>query len=197
MESDHSNVDRRSFLKRAGITAAVSLAATSAAGSATAADGHVEARYADPLVTELAVERHASGLLAMLADDDLLETADPAALHTRKPAGYSDVAKRRDGTVHLVSGDGSLDRIVSVRQVEDGVLSVGVEPKAERSYAFFEPDDGSTRLYRSNGEVYDLDADDCNTSCYCISVTCSPGEQSRECEVCCDGECNYTYFCEC
>jgi uncharacterized protein YdbL (DUF1318 family) len=195
MTHESSNIDRRKFLKGAAATAAVSL---SAAGSAAASTpgAAVEARYADPLVTETALGTHASDLLAMLARDGLLESADVAALNTRRPASYGDVAKKLEGTVHLQSG-GDLERIVSVKHLDRGVLTVTVEPGDGRSYAFFEPADGSSQiLYNPEVGVKDVSSQECNTRCSCGNPTCE-GTWSAECTTCCDGECQTSYFCNC
>lgn len=195
MTDESSNVDRRKFLKGAAVTAAVSMSAAGPALASTA-DGAVEARYADPLVTETALDSHADDLLAMLAGDGLLESADIAALNTRRPASYSDVAKKLEGTVHLQS-DGDLERIVSVKHLDDGVLTVTVEPGDGDAYAFFEPADGSSHvLYSPDVGVRDISGEECNTTCSCGNPLCE-SSWSAECTTCCSGDCKTNYFCNC
>ncbi|SIQ86241.1 hypothetical protein SAMN05421858_0631 [Haladaptatus litoreus] len=198
--TDKSNTDglnRRTLMKKAATTAVVGAGVAAASGSASAKPT-LEEQYADPIRTESLFAEHAGDLMAMLSKDGLLQSADVySEVHTRKTVGFSDIAKKNEGTTFLKGVSGRADEIVSVRNVEDGVVSITVEPETGRAYAFHEPESSDkTFLYNPDIGTQAIDTQACNTDCFCSPVICE-NTRSAECETCCDGDCQTNYFCNC
>ncbi|GAA0245196.1 hypothetical protein ACFFQF_04510 [Haladaptatus pallidirubidus] len=194
-KNDADGLNRRTLMKKAATTAVVGTAVAS--GSASA-EPTLEERYADPIRTESLFAKHAGDLMAMLSADGLVGTADVnSELHTRKTVGFGDIAKKNEGTAYLKGLSGRADEVVSVRKVDDGVVSITVEPETGRAYAFHEPEStDKTYLYNPDIGTRAVDTQACDSNCVCSSVICD-NTRSAECEVCCDGDCQTNYFCNC
>ncbi len=161
---------RRSLLKRTAATVSVGVGASGFTGSASAAP--ITERYADPLQTESVFESNANDLLSMLSSEGVLETDDLyAELHTRRPMGVSDMASKKEGTAYVEAANRP-DEMVSVRHVDDGVLTVTVEPDTGRSYAIHDPDSEDAKyLFDVENGVRDVTIQ-CIKSCECSPYNC-------------------------
>jgi hypothetical protein len=180
-------------LKKAAATATVGVGASGGlAGSATASRD-LDARRIEERDVTAAFRENASPLLADLAADGLLDRGTVAELPTRD-VGFAEVAKKNEGAAYLVGDDHA--EIDLVKHVDDGVLTVTVEPDDGRAYAFFSPSDEDTRYVcdatTSGAEV----SSDCETTCTCTNILCD-GTRSQECTTCCNGDCKTDYWCNC
>lgn len=203
MPDDSRLPNRRSFLKQVAATSAVGFAAT--AGASGTAAARLEERYADPLRTEALIEAHADELLDMLADENLLARGDVSELHTRRPISYGDVVAATEGTALAAWEGDRADKVLSVKQVEGGTLTVAVEPDTGKAYAFFDPADEATRyLYKPGEGVFDVNSQDCCVeSENCTSYPCDDNGVTRRIKtytVCCpcgSSDCNTHSTCGC
>lgn len=183
---------RRDVLRKTGAATAGGLAMAAFSGTGGARQstiddvGGVSAIQVD---ASLATAGH--DVLETLAGEGLLSDASPFELPTARKRSIGEVAANLEGRA-TVGGSDDVLRHVTVTHLDDGVLTVTVEPNRDRSYAFFEPAATDEKL------VYDphmgLDGvpksdvgtqDDCATSCDCSNVACSTGKPLKECTTCC------------
>jgi hypothetical protein len=183
-------------MKRAAATATVGFGGlASLSGSATAEP--ITQQYADPLQTEAAFEGHGGDLLSSLSAAGLLASADPITeLHIRRTAGLADVSANREGTACLAWSNGA-DEIVSVRSVDDGVLTVTVEPETGRAYAVHNPDSADTkRLYDPDVGISSVEPEYVK-GCDCSPYNCDSYVFTEVCTYCVGSDCYTESSCGC
>ncbi len=190
-----SDTTRRSVLKAAGATAAVGLGGAAASGTAGARS--VRPVAADRAAVETVFDWHADDLLAALADDGLVESADASVLDTR-PATMDAVLGSHDGTAVVRDVDSGVHEVRTVREVDGGTLSVSVETETGKAYAFYRPDSGGRYLYDPDAGYF---GDEIGTLCHTCECRCSnilcDNSRSERCECCCDGDCHVDHYCNC
>lgn len=192
-EDVSSDTTRRSVLKAAGATAAVSLGGVAASGSAAGRD--IEPVAADRAAIEAVLDYRAGDLLEALAADGVIESADVSALDTR-PASFGTVLSDRRGAA--VVRDAGVHRIQSTRRVDGGTLAVAVELETGEAYAFLRTDDGGHRVWNVDAGRFGDDVSTQDCSCSCSRITCD-GTRSEIC-TCCDSDgenCEHVGFCDC
>lgn len=193
MPEPESDLTRRSVLKKAAATATVTVGATAGLAGSAAASPDLEARRIEERDVKAAFRKNAGPLLADLAADGLLDRGAVAELPTRD-VGFGEVAKKNEGAAYLEGEDHA--EIDLVTHVDDGVLTITVEPDDGRAYAFFSPSDEDTRyLYDQDTSGAEI-SPDCETTCTCTNILCD-GTRSQKCTTCCNGDCKTDYWCNC
>lgn len=152
-QTDDVNESRRSLLKgvAAGSLAAAgagTASASDAAGYATMAEKEqVRNRYDDGAVVRRAVAAHAGEFLAALADDGLLDSADPADVVTEPQPTGEHLSRDRSVNVGAVPADDGLTAHIDVvYRTDDYDLHVIVQPEAGRTYGYLDRDGSAKRL---------------------------------------------------
>ncbi|WP_276302416.1 hypothetical protein [Halorussus lipolyticus] len=165
MTRDDTTIDRRSLLKK---TAVAGVTTGLAAGSASATGGDRPSRAIERDEAARLVESYGSDLLALLADENVLDAGDVTELATGRPAS-PDAPLRGDEGAALVDSGVNPARLVVVTQVTDGTLRLSVEPETGKSYALL--DDGrSVTVF--NPEVGTLDEDATTQTDHCTQQIC-------------------------
>lgn len=171
MTADELPIDRRSLLKK---TAVAGVTAGLAAGNTAASDAESPARDVERGDAESLLESHGGELLAMLDEEDVLADGGTSELATGRSTSPEAPLRGESGTALVESGVAPA-RLVTVTEVDDGTLTVSVEPDTGKSYAFL--DDGeSTTLY--NPDVGTLDADALPQTDHCSQLACLSGDGS-------------------
>jgi hypothetical protein len=168
-----SDTDRRTFLRRITATGAVGLGALGTAGTAAA-----RAEPVSPHRAESLLETHADDVLSMLEADGVLD--DRTALATATENTLAGVADGREGAAMLVRPTRPTELRV-VTRVDDGALTVTVQPGDGHAHAVLDADDGRIGYSVEQGR-YDFDA---LASCTCSDVNCDPPYEDHYREECC------------
>lgn len=165
MTRDELPIDRRSLLKKTAVAGAT---AGLAAGSSAASEADSPARAVERDEAESLLESHGRDLLAMLGEEDVLAGDEVSELSTGRTASPQAPLRGEPGTALVDSGVAPA-RLVVVTTVDDGTLTVSVEPDTGKSYALLDDGD-STTLY--NPDVGTLDADAIPQTDHCSQLPC-------------------------
>lgn len=184
--TDRLEFERRELLQRtAGAAVAVGLG-----GLGTA--GHAVARRTERPVTRSQAERHfedhAGDLLAMLADEGLLDRGAVAELATTPSTSDA------EGATYLAGRTADVpDEVVSTTRVAAGDLEVTVRPGTGHAYALLDLGDG-WRVFdpETDGpfETTDCDCKCTSDQCGCKDVDGDDTSEQlfyEECDIDCDG----------
>lgn len=191
---------RRSVLKgiASGLTVGAGLGAATGPGGARRAASHaqlreVATRYDDPRAAREAVAEHATDLLALLAQDGVIETASVAAL------GIDAVADEPAPQTEFVVASAQVFRgtltgdIHVAREVGGDWVDIHVLPEAGRSYAVVRSGDSETRIYDpgSDGPSTSFSTQDCIVGTVCKGTACLCNDNKED-----DCDCSpYEIYC--
>lgn len=184
-ESESPTPERRSFLKGAAATGLATLGFTSTA-AAIDPTGTVElkathARYESQDAVRAAFETHAGELLGLLAQRGHLD------------GSVEELLGKEVSTNATRVGDTATGHVEATTQLDDGELSVVVQPEIGRSYAVKRAD-GTTTLLEPETEdgVTTLSEATPQSKMRCVeSITCSYCEDA---EVSCNSGCTVLSF---
>ena len=184
MTEDKSNgLDRRKFMKRAAATSAISFGVLGTSTSSAAA-----AVPASPGRAESLLDTHADGVLSMLEADGVL--ADRSDLPTAVDNDVHGIVRGSEGTAMLRAPERA-EELKVVKSVDDGMLTVTVQPDSNRAFAILDTGDGRIGYSLEKGQ---FDFDTQNHDCSCMNISCEPGSCGEEC---CDYDGNCHYSCDC
>lgn len=179
-QTDDVNASRRSLLKgvAAGSVAAAGVGTASAAGEAAgyatmAEKEQFRAQYEDEAVVREAVAEHAGDFLAALADEGLVDSADPADLVTEPRSTKEHLESDRSVTVGAVSAEDGLTAHIDVAyRTDEYDLDVLVQPEAGRTYAFLDDGESVRRIDHDSGNDVTIQ-DSCGYVEQADNETCS------------------------
>lgn len=179
------SLNRRTFMKRAATTSAISfgVAATSTASAAAAVP--VSSDRAESLL-----DAHADGVLSLLEADGVL--AGRRDLPTAVENDFRGIARGNEGAT-MVRLAGQPEELKVVKAVDAGTLTITVQPDSNHAFAVLDTGDDEIAYNLENGR-YDFGAMD--HDCTCSDVTsCSTGVCVKEC--CGGGSCHWVCDCSC
>ena len=187
----NNDPDRRTVLKRLGAAAATGAAVGAGATGTAAARGMspelaameprsvaatARAMPGEATTVNDVIDANAENVLALLAEDGLIDTASASALVTETVSPYTDGSV--EGASAYEFGDGETRRLITVdTHVENGRIELSVEPGREVVAADFYRDDGTFVRYADlgDGARRNVDADEpCCKCCICETLfTCN------------------------
>ncbi|NEU57584.1 twin-arginine translocation signal domain-containing protein [Halorussus sp. MSC15.2] len=204
-ESDKGSAlttNRREFLKRATVSGA--LGVTGITSSATIVAGNE-----GPKTDEKPRQQEAKGvfttyaddLLSLLASEGILDNGTITELPLDEPVDYETVASKSGEGVNFATWSGvRADEYRIVKQLDDGVLSVAVQPAKNHAYAFYEPDTTEeTYLIKSDVGVTNVEREACYKDCGCVSQCGNSVWADRRCciQEPCGSSCAWNVWCDC
>ena len=139
-----SPINRRSVIKSLGVAggAGVFSKTVSAKGESSS-----QTRYDKQMNLESAVRTHSKELLMLLSKKGLLENASISEfpIEREQRISFSETATNEEGT-NIVAPRASCAlseiEIRSNKHIDDGILTLVVQPESQRSYAIYSPNDG-------------------------------------------------------
>jgi len=203
-ESQTENVasKRRSLLKSVATTSVLGIAGTSSTVQAeTKPVTPNTSRKPDYQEVVTAFTKYATELLSLLADEGLLESGTVRDLPLEKSVDYDVVASKSEG-VNFSSWDGHADEYRVVKRLDEGVLSVAVQPAENHAYAFYTDRSGSTYIAKPGHGMKDVSTLDssCLGACLCADKC---GDSYIRDQYCCvyypcesDDTCSWNTFCD-
>lgn len=205
--ANEPDASRRSLLQgvAVGSVATVGLGGLSATSEAAArsdmaAKEQLSAEYGSEAAVREAIAEYADGFLDALADEGLLESADPADLATEpRPTGEHLESDRSVNVGAVPSDDGLTAHIELAYRTDDYDLHVLVQPEAGRTYGYLDRGESVQRL--------DYDAEDgvtiqerCILAQVCDNQLCSDNTGNYkvyEVECCEDSGCDVGFVVDC
>ncbi|UPW02084.1 twin-arginine translocation signal domain-containing protein [Halorussus gelatinilyticus] len=158
MSENNSSLNRRRFLKQTTATGALAIGATA---NVTAKEtANVERLDSETLQSELAA--HGDDLAQMLRAEGVL--ASMAALENPRRTEAKD----------------ETEQVVGEAQVEDGFLTVHVEPESNRAFGTLWSEDTVT-FYDPQDGVTTQDVDTMSHNCWCSDYSCSSEYDYQKC----------------
>lgn len=195
--------NRRKFLKKVATTSTVGF--TAAVGSSATVSASTIERTEKPEQKEAEdiFFKYATDLLTLLSNEGLLEDGSVSELPLDKPTDFRTVSSKSSEGIAFATWDGDRsDEYRTVTNLEDGVLSIAIQPTKDHAYAFYEPyDTDKTYIAKAGYGMADVGTSDhsCNTDCSCVSK-CGGWSADQKCCVLypceTDTTCSWNIYCD-